>query len=80
MPMIKDNLYELVNIMPTMQTQGIKSMCPSSVPVPTPLRISLRFSDIRGLDSESKPRRASLTIPQPVSRPEEAPGVTPVPL
>ena len=78
--MIKDNVYELVNIMPTMQAEGIKSMCPSSVPVATPLRISPRLSDIRGLDSEDKPRRASLTIAQPVSKSEEAPGVTSVPL
>jgi hypothetical protein len=80
LPMIKDNVYGLPDIMPTMQTERIKSMCPSSVLLATPLKISPRHSDICGLDLEGKPRRASITIPQPVSKPEEAPGVTPVPL
>lgn len=40
--MIKDDVYELVNIMPTLPSEGIKRMCPFSAPVATPLRISPR--------------------------------------
>lgn len=75
LPMIKDHADELVNIMPNKQANWDAPPLYQWVP-----HWKQAQSTVTSEDLEGKLRRASFTILQPVSMPEEAPGVTPVPL